>query len=131
MKQGCTEMTMSPSEAYENLVTRAVLTNDNQAWMEAHALSYTFGFPPQRVEACHSNVERWLRLHGVTSMEDNEKAALLLIQSVTRRWLVKRVLKHHYNMYSRLAKFDSPDYCKRAISLEKTLACAWKHIHGR
>ena len=112
---------MSPTEAYENLVIRAVITNDNSIWMEAHAISQTFCFTPYQVERCHSNVERWLRLHGVTSMEDHEKAATLLIQSVIRRWLVRQVLKQQYNLYTRLAKFDSPDYSKRAISLEKTL----------
>lgn len=122
---------MSPTEAYENLVIRAVITNGNDTWMEAYALSQAFNFTPQQVERCHANVERWLRLHGVTSMEDHEKAATLLIQSVIRRWLVQRVLKQQYDMYARLAKFDSPDYCKRAISLEKTLACAWEHIHSR
>lgn len=131
MECGCVQMSMTPMEAYENLVIRAVLTNDNNTWMEAHALSSGFGFAPQQVETCHSNVERWLRLHGVTSMEAHEKAATILIQSVIRRWLVQRILKQQYDMYYRLAKFDSPDHCKKAISLERTLACAWKHIHGR
>lgn len=131
MKDDCTKMSMSPTEAYENLVIRAVITNDNTTWTEAYALSQAFNFAPYQVERCHANVERWLRLHGVTSMEAHEKAATLLIQSVIRRWLVRRVLKQQYDMYARLAQFDSPDYCKRAISLEKTLARAWEHIHGR
>jgi len=124
-------MSMSPSEAYENLVIRAVLTNNNDMWTEAHALSVMCRFTPEQVAACHANVERWLRLHGVTKMEDSEKAALILLQSTVRRWLVQRILKQQFDMYSRLAKLDSPDHCKRAVALEKTLACAWKHIHGR
>lgn len=116
-------------EAYENMVTRAILTHNNELWAEAHTLSSVLG--SQQIERCHSNVERWLRLHGVTTMQDHEKTALLLIQSAARRWLVHQYLKRQYNMYSRLAKLDSLDHCKRAISLERTLACAWQHIHSR
>lgn len=122
---------MSPTEAYENLVIRAVLTNDDNMWTEAHAISCIYKFSPSQVETCHGKVERWLRLHGVTKMEDEEKAALVLIQSTVRRWMVLRAFKHQYDMYTRLAKLDSPDHCKRAVSLERTLACAWEHIHGR
>ena len=122
---------MTPAEAYENLVIRAVLTNDNNMWTEAHAISCVYRFSPSQVETCHENVERWLRLHGVTKMEDEEKAALVLIQSTVRRWLVLRVLKQQYDMYSRLAKLDSQDHCNRAVALQRTLACAWEHIQGR
>lgn len=124
-------MSMSPTEAYENIVTRAVLTNDNNLWAEAHALACVCEFSPQNLEVCHANVERWLRLHGVTKMEENEKRALLIMQSVVRRWMVQRVLKHQYDVYSRLAKLDSLDHSRKAESLRKTLACAWKQIHGR
>lgn len=127
------EMT-SPAEAtetYEKLITRAILTNDNDLWAEAHALSCASRFTPQQFEKCHYNVERWLRLHGVTSMEQREKDAVLLIQSSIRRWLIKNMLTRQYIMYYRLAKLDSPDHCRRAMSLERTLAYAWQHVHSR
>ena len=118
-------------EAYEKIVTRALLTNDDELWAEAHAFACALKFTPQLLEKCHDNVERWLRLHGVTSMREREKAALLLIQSSVRRWLVHQYLKQQYTMYSRLAMLDSLDHCKRAMSLERTLASAWNHIHSR
>lgn len=118
-------------DAYEKLVTRAILTRDSVLWAEAESFATALGFSSQQLDKCHSNVERWLRLHGVTPMNDNEKAAVLLIQTVVRRWLVKKLLKYQYKVYLRLAKLDSPDHCKRALSLERTLACAWQHIHSR
>ena len=124
-------MTMTPTEAYENIVIRAVLTNDNNMWAEAHLLACSCRFTTEIIEVCHANVERWLRLHGVTKMDDSEKAALVLVQSVVRRWMVQRVLKHQYVVYSRLATLDSLDHSKRAESLRRTLACAWKQIHCR
>ena len=123
-------MSLTPLQVYEKLVLRAILTNENDVWIQAHALSYTSGFTPQQIEACHENVDRWLRLHGVTTMKEHEKSALVLIQSTIRRWLILRDLKHQYDMYSRLAQLDSPDHCKRALSLQTTLACAWHRIHS-
>lgn len=125
---------MTPSEAsdmYENIVIRAILTNDNNLWSEAHALSCTYSFSSQVIETCHASVERWLRLHGITKMDDHERSALITIQSAVRRWFVQRALKQQYEMYSRLAKFDSPDHCKKAFALQKTLACAWENIQRR
>ena len=124
-------MSMSPPEAYENLVIRAVLTNDNDTWIQAHSMSCLYNFSKEQIEECHANIERWLRLHGVTKMNEEEYAALLLVQATIRRWLVRRVLKHQYDMYSRLAQLDSPDHCRRAVSLQRTLARAWEHIHSR
>lgn len=124
-------MSMTSTEAYENLVIRAVLTNNNDKWAEAHALSCVYGFSADQIEACHANVERWLRMHGVTKISASEKIAIVRIQASVRRWLVRRVLKQQYDMYSRLAKLDSPDHSKRAVSLQRTLACAWDQIHGR
>jgi len=126
-----TSYTQTWAEEYEKMVTRAILTHDDDLWAEAHALSCSMGFTPQQLEEYHSNVERWLRLHGVTPIEDHEKAAILLIQSSIRRWLVYISLKHQYNMYSRLAKLDSPDHCRRAMSLERTLAYAWQCANSR
>lgn len=131
MTEACAKMSMTPLEAYENLVIRGVLTNDNETWAEAHALSRDYALSSQQIKTCHANVERWLRLHGVTKMKSSERAALLLMQSTVRRWIVQRLLKQQYDMYSRLAKYDSPDHCRKAMSLQTTLACAWKHIHGR
>lgn len=116
---------------YEKLVTKAILTNDNDLWSEADVLSRNMEFTPHQLEKCHSNVERWLRLHGVTSMEKHEKAAVLLIQSCIRRWLIKKMLTRQYNMYYRLAKLDSLDHSRRAVSLGRTLASAWQHVHSR
>ena len=124
-------MSRSPLEEYENIVIRAVLTNDNNLWAKAYAITCFNSFSSQQIEMCHANVERWLRLHGVTKMDDHEHAALLIIQSTIRRWLTLRVLKQQFDMYSRLAKFDSPDHCTRAMSLQRTLARAWEQIHSR
>ena len=124
-------MSRSPLEDYENIVIRAVMTNDNNMWAEAHAISCVYTFSTQQIEACHANVERWLRLHGVTKMNDREHAALLIIQSTVRRWLTLRFLRQQFDMYSRLAKFDNPDHCKRAMSIQQTVACAWEQIHSR
>jgi hypothetical protein len=119
------------TEAYENMIIHAVLTNDNVKWTEAHALSCIYGFSRVQLEACHANVERWLRLHGVSKMLDVETIAIARIQATVRRWFVIRALKQQYDMYSRLAKLDNPDHSQRAVALQKTLACAWGHIHGR
>ena len=126
-----TSNTQAWAEEYEKLVTRAILTHDDDLWTEAHALSCSMGFTSQQLEKYHSNVERWLRLHGVTPMEEHEKTAVLLIQSSVRRWLVYRSLKQEYNMYARLAKIDSPDHCRHAMSLERTLTCAWQYVNSR
>ena len=124
-------MSMTPQEAYENLMTRAVLTRDNRYFTEAHVISTMFRFNHHQIQTCHANVERWLRLHGVTQMRASEIEALLLIQSCIRRWLVMNKLKHQYELYTRLAKLDSPDHCGRALALESILTCARKHIHSR
>lgn len=125
-----TSYIQSWAEEYEKLVTQAILTHDDDLWTEAHALSCSMGFTNQQLEKYHSNVEKWLRLHGVTPMKDHEKAAVLLIQASIRRWLVYRSLKHQHNMYSRLAKLDSPDHCRRAMSLERTLTYAWQRVNS-
>ena len=119
------------TEAYENMIIRALLTNDNVKWGEAHALSCIYGFSRAQLEMCHSNVERWLRLHGVTRMKDDEAFALVRIQAAVRRWFVRQALKQQFDMFSRMAKLDNPGHSRRAMALQKTLACAWDHIHGR
>ena len=115
---------------YEKMVIRSILTNSSVLWSESNAFSCVMGLTLEQMESCHCNVERWLRLHGVMTMEDHEKAALLLIQSTVRRWLVHQFLKKQYKMYYRLAQLDSLDHCKRALSLERILACAWNQIHS-
>lgn len=124
-------MTTTPQEAYENLMARAVLTRDNRYFTEAHVLSTMFGFNHHQIQTCHANVERWLRLHGVINMNRNEIKALLLIQSCIRRWLVMNKLEVQRNLYTRLAKLDSPDHCGRALALANILTRARKHIHSR
>lgn len=118
-------------ETYEKMVIQALLTNEDELWTEAHAFACAKSFSPQQLQKCHLNVERWLRHHGVTPMEDHEKTAVLTIQSSIRRWIVYTSLKQQYNMYSRLAKLDSPDHCRRAMALERTLTYAWHYIHSR
>lgn len=122
---------MEPGSTYENLVIRAVVTNDNDLWIEAHAWSVLQRFSTDQIHQCHDNVERWLRLHGVTPMKSTERKALLCIQSVIRRWIVLRSLIRQYTMYTRLAQMDSLDHCKHAMALESVLTRAWGHIHGR
>lgn len=121
-------MSMTPTEAYEKMVIRAVLTNDTDKWVEAHTLSCVYGFSKRQIEACHASVERWLRLHGVTKISEGEITAIVLIQSAVRRWLVLRLLQRQYDMYFRLAQLDSPDHCRRALAIQRTLACAWGQI---
>ena len=115
-------------EEYERVVIRAVLTGADELWSEAHVISCVNGFTTETIKQCHLNVERWLRLHGVSKMLPSEKKSLILIQSTVRRWLVLKKLQQQMNMYTRLASIDSPDHGNRALKLQKTLAYAWHHI---
>jgi hypothetical protein len=124
-------MELAPGESYEKLIIRAVLTNDTDLWDEANALACAHRFNAQQVARYHTNVEKWLRLHGITEMKDYEKAALLLIQASIRRWVVLNHIKREYNMYYRLALMDNHEHCRRAIILQGILTCAWKQIHRR
>jgi hypothetical protein len=124
-------MNLTSSEEYERLIIRAVLTNDTDLWTEANAFAHLHSFNAQQVLRYHTNVERWLRLHGITKMKDHEAAALCLIQASTRRWLVLNRIKKEYNMYYRLAFMDNHEHCKRALVLQGVLTNAWKHIHSR
>ena len=124
-------MELPPGEAYERLVIRAVLSNDTDLWDEAHMFACYHRFNEQQITEFHANVERWLRLHGVTKMKEHEKAALILIQSTVRRWLALNRIKQEYNMYYRLALMDNHEHSKHALILQGVLTCAWKHIHSR
>jgi len=115
---------------YERVVTRALLTNEDHLWAEAHALACSYGFSPVNILNCHANVERWLRLHGVSEMRPCEKKAIILIQATVRRWLVLSKIHQQMNMYARLAGIDSPRHSNRAIALQKTLTRAWERIHS-
>ena len=123
-------MTTNIMEEYERVVIRAVLTGSNELWSEAHVISCVHDFTTEKIKQCHLNVERWLRLHGVSRMFPNEKKSLILIQSTVRRWLVLKKIQQQMNMYTRLANIDSPDHSKRALTLQRTLAYAWHHIQS-
>ncbi len=124
-------MELTPGEVYEKMVIRAVLINDPNLWDEANAFACVHSFNAQQITEYHTNVERWLRLHGITKMDDHEKAALILIQSSVRRWLVLNRIKQQYNMYYRLALMDNHEHSKRAMALQGVLTRAWEHIHSR
>ena len=121
-------MELTPGEVYEKMVIRAIVTGNSIFWDEANAYACMHRFNCEEVEGYHSNVERWLRLHGVTKMKEHETAALLLIQSVARRFLVLERLKLQFEMYYRLAQLDNHEHIKRASSLQKVLTCAWGYI---
>ena len=123
-------MTAEQMDKYEKVVIHAILTNDDSLWSEAHAISCVYGFTTETLQQCHINVERWLRLHGISEMLPHEKKALTLIQATVRRWLVLKTVQQQMNMYYRLASIDSLDHSKRALVLQNTLACAWGYIHS-
>ena len=124
-------MELTPGEVYEKLVIRAVLMNDPNLWDEANTFACVHSFNAQEITEYHMHVERWLRLHGITKMDDHEEAALLLIQSYVRRWLVLKKLKQQFGMYYRLAKLDNHEHSHQALSLQRILTRAWEHVHRR
>lgn len=117
-------------DEYEKTVIRAILTHDDELWSQAHALSCIHNLTNETLTQCHLNIERWLRLHGVSKMFPHEEKALILIQSTIRRWIVLKSVQQQLDLYSRLASIDSPDHCTRALKLQKTLAYAWEHIQS-
>jgi len=121
-------MEFTPGETYEKMVIRALLTDNTGVWAEANAYAYVHGFNQQQIQRCHVNVERWLRLHGVTNMKEHEKSALVLIQASMRRYLVLQALSRQFDMYYRLAKLDNHEHCKRALILQRILTCAWHQV---
>ena len=123
-------MTSANMGEYERVVIRAILTNDDNLWNEAHRISCVYGFSTCNLQKCHVNVERWLRLHGISEILPHEKKATILIQASVRRWLVLRKIREQMDMYSRLASIDSLDHCKRALALKATLTHAWNYIHS-
>ena len=122
-------MTHPGSPVYENLVIRAFLTNEASMWTEAHAFSIMNRFTKDQLDESHANIDRWMRLHGISKMKDDEKNALLLVQAWIRRWLVRNTLKQRRDLYTRLAHIDSLDHCKTAMVLNRVLARAWEHVH--
>ena len=124
-------MALTTGEAYEQLIIRAVLTNDTDLWAEANAFACVHSFNAQQMTRYHTNVERWLRFHGVTKMKDHERDALILIQASMRRWIVLHRIKKEYNMYYRLALMDNHEHSKHALALQGILTRAWEHIHSR
>lgn len=124
-------MELEPGEAYEKLILRAVLTSDTNLWAEANAHACAHAFNAQQISRHHMNVERWLRLHGVTKMKDQEQAAVVLLQASIRRCLVLKRLKQQFDMYYRLAKLDNHEHSHRALSLQRILTRAWQQVHRR
>ena len=125
----CSRMELTTEETYEKMVIRAVLTDDTRIWSEANAYAQVHRFNQQQIQRCHKNVERWLRLFGVTKMEEREKHALLLMQSVVRRYLVLKRLKMRFDMYYRLIRLDNHEHCNRALQLQRILTCARESMY--
>lgn len=124
-------MELTPFEAYEKMIIRAVLMDDTDLWAEANTHACAHSFNAIEIERCHTNVEKWLRLHGVTKLKEREKAAIILIQSSLRRYLVLKKLNQQFDMYSRLARLDNYEHSKRALTLMRILTCAWQQVHRR
>ena len=104
-------------DAFEKTIISAVLTNNIELMRGADQIAVQYGFTPEMVIQCQTNVERWLRLHGIGKLLHHEYSAVVIIQSVIRSFCVRSKMKKKYQMLMNLAKLDDIAYLTEAQKL--------------
>lgn len=111
---------------FEHMLLRAIVANDYQLFKKALQVAVMCNFSQETIDTSHSNILRWLRYHNVSPLLVNEARAIVKIQALVRKWLVRKKLYPKYTMLMNLAHNGSLRYLgdayKYAIMIQTTKA---------
>lgn len=109
---------------FEHMLLRAIITNDHELFKRSMQVAIMCHFDQETIDKCHTNILRWLRHHNVSPLLVNEARAIVKIQTLVRKWLVRKELYPKYRMLMNLAHNGSlmylPDAYKYAIMIKTT-----------
>ena len=113
---------MSSWGNFETAVLNGVLTGDRRWCVFADRIADRENFTEQDILLVKRRVEKWLRTRGIFKMLPFEEQALLKMQAVARRFIVRMSLWRRYGIMERLS-FDTHYHTHKAISILKVLQC--------
>lgn len=93
-----------------DLLLRAILTNDETGYAEVLNLAQQQNMSKHQLYLALQKVEFWCRMKGLVPLQRNEEAALIKLQSLFRRWYVRKCLRDKLNLYKNLSTTDSAHY---------------------
>lgn len=99
---------------FEQMLLRAIIANDYQLFKKTIQIATMCNFSQETVDKCHTNILRWLRYHSVAPLLINEARAIVKIQAIVRKWLVRKKLYPKYTMLMNLAHNGSLRYLEDA-----------------
>ena len=105
----------------EQMLLVAILDNSEEQHVQAQQYARDQNFTQKDVDTACKRVLSFLRWHGIDELHDNEKQALIKIQSFFRRLLVEKKLRKQMQYWERLGKVDAVEHFAKAEEIYKVL----------
>ena len=111
---------MAETEVFNKLL-EAVVTNNEQAFTDAVQLGRHYNFSTHTLFLLLKKIEFWCRIKGLVPLLPEEENALVKIQSVFRKWCVRKKLMNKYILLKNLSTTDSVHYASLAYKYYNVL----------